>query len=225
MKTSIKTTLYHTPTISLDTNVSYCLLNNKNEIVLDVVNYQCFSHITFGVLPKEAILIKVRQPIAKIPYSWEVIQLWIKEINEFGFFCSVELIDQTVFFTLEIKNFLSKHHMTSTLQLLRCLFEDGIAYVPDIYFTLIKNNPSINKFFALQKAHANLSLYKETSCSSNSNHMVVVPSLTFKNGITKDTLFNRFQKDSYNIFEKKDYEKHYSLHSIWQKEELSVNKY
>jgi len=197
-KTNIVTTLFLKGKDKQSYGVYYETFDAQNNVI-DKTRHACYALLMYG-LKKEIVKVVTIQSFEKIPYDWEIIKLWINELNEFGFPCSVEKKeDGNVYFTVLIKDYSGKAHLLSAFSLIRCLFERYHCYVPEIYFNLIKEKKSSkDKFLALQLAHRNLSLYKESSFY-NSGHTVI--NQAANNFITLKELFNNFKKYYYDIYQ------------------------
>src|ERR1039457_123655 len=188
-KKSIQTILFDS-TKSLGTYVYYKTVD-KNGAIQDITNVCCFSALTYNAVSHFSKII-VYHKLDDIPYSKTVISNWIKDLNELGFPIELVFDASKAYFHLDLKHFSKKFLFNSTLQLTRCLYEDQIAYVPEIYFNLLKEGET-DKFMALQKAHFMLHDYKE-SCMYNSNHTITCNKAG--NGISREVFQQRLEKSN-----------------------------
>lgn len=156
-------------------NVSWEYLDARGNNVGGNSGYQCFSPITYGSIPTEVTDIVIKHPWKAIPYSREVAERWISEIRELGFPCSLRprasLIDVNMRVQVSLSHYEKKAHLVHALQLIRCLNETGICYVPDIYFGLLAKAPAASvedRFVMLQKANTTVLSHSYV----NGNHMI-----------------------------------------------------
>lgn len=153
----------------LNIKVSYRVIGENNQTIFDVALSSCFASVTYHPIDATATLIEIYRPFNEIPYSFDFIEKWIKELNEFGFPCEVKKDGDVVYFYLILKNFKYKAMINCTLQLVRCLFENGICIIPELYYQLVEKSPNKDKFLLLQDAHKDKIL---TENYANTNHMV-----------------------------------------------------
>ncbi len=150
-----------------------CSILDKNDHILwDTKLTACFSVITYQKLPKGATKIIFPRSKETIPYDFDFIQRWINELNEFGFPCAVEDNKSSVNFIFNVADFKYKIILSSTLQLVRCLTETGICYIPENYFRLVKLYPKQDKFLLLQDAHRTVKDFYGDAAYLNTNHIV-----------------------------------------------------
>lgn len=179
----------------LGTYVDFKLFDKNGMLISDHPDRQCFFEINYGAIPSRTHKIVIGRNINRIPYDAKIIELWIKELNELGFPCQVEVKKKFVYFSILLDDFTYKAHLMCTLSLIRCLFEDYICIVPERYFNILAGDKSIDKFIALQDAHRNLG---DGFNYANTNHMV-----TYRvngNNVTKEELFERIKNTGYNVF-------------------------
>lgn len=192
-----KLSFYNADGKNLHTSVSYRTFDKNHNLLNDYGSCACFYAFTQNVIPSEIDLIEVYHSLKQIPYSNEIIARWIGELNELGFPCEVRFDADFAYFLVKPKVFTKKFHFNSTLQLIRCLYEYQICYVPEIYFNLISGEKPIDKFVAIQLAHLKLAEYKE-SASHNSNHMITSAG-TNKEPLTRERWQSRLNKSSYGM--------------------------
>ena len=125
-------------------------------------NTGCFSELTYSPIDAKWKSVLIKEPINIIPYEPREIKRWLRDLNELGFPCHFEGIDEHLKIRLVLKEFKSKPHLSSTLMLIRLLWEMGMNKIPDIYFQVMDANPNANKFIQLQKAHKHPSLMETT---------------------------------------------------------------
>ncbi len=133
---------------------SFCKDNKLKETK---ESQSCYSPLTYNKIPNTITKISPYEKLENIPYPQEIIQKWINEITELGFPVELNIEEGVAYFNLYLDKFEYKAHLTSTLQLTRCLFETGICYVPECYFKLLDEKPEVSldeKFELLQLAHA-----------------------------------------------------------------------
>ena len=175
-----------------NTRVNFKYLNDKNEIIKEYFNEECFRVFSYNLIPKEVKKIIFFKPVNEIPYNEEIIANWIKELNDLGFSCSFEKKQNLQYdFIFNLEDYKSKLHFVSAAQLVRCLSEQGICYIPEIYFRIIEANKKIDKFIALQRAH-----FKVHVCSPyfNTNHMVTSLYDAKNKAIERKEFFKRIDK-------------------------------
>lgn len=196
---------YNDKNKDLGTYVSSKTLDKNNQLIYDYKNYPCFSHITYHSINSKVSKIVVYRPLKQIPYDIEVIKLWINELNELGFPCNCELDNnnkEVVNFTINIADFKYKPHLSCTLMLIRCLFEDGICFVPEFYFSLIKKHKNPDKFSILQDAHKKI---KGMGLGANTNHMVTFLSDGYEGNneinVTREQLFKNIENTKIGIYD------------------------
>lgn len=211
---SLDNLIHYNSKTETNSSVNWRFLGKNDKVIFDQKRaYACFSPITYQAVPADVIKIIVYRGLGLIPYSKKIIVLWIKELNKLGFPCSVSFEKSTVNFTLELKNFEFKAHLTITLQLIRALFEDHICYIPEVYFDLLESGAEKDKFFALQLAHKIVTNRKNLSIMGgfpNQNHMV-----TYDNNFTKplgQEVFWERIKESKNLVYS---EKYSNINKIW----------
>jgi hypothetical protein len=215
---NIVTTLIDKTKLHSHTHVHFKLLDKDGKEIHDSKEYPCFSPITYGQLSKDCHAILVIGYLEKIPYTFEIVEKWVAELTELGFPCTVSKVDaQTVNFLIAVKDYEKKYHLSSVLQLIRCLFEYLIYYVPDIYFNLINKKGNLDKFQLLQEAHKLLSSYKETAYF-NSNHTITCAGTGGKNNLTREEFFSRLSKMKGNVFENNNFNT--SLYKLWSSNKL-----
>lgn len=164
-----------------NTFVKYKILTNDDLIVS---NYSggcaCYSAVTYSKILSNWDRVETWFNLKKLPYSKETIINWTAELNQLGFPCYLDFNDKnepdSANFTVKFADFTNKLHFNSTLQLIRCIWEAGICYVPDIYFQKLKeskNPPSIEeKFILLQESHRFISEVRDIVGYANTNHMI-----------------------------------------------------
>jgi len=182
-------------------------------------NYACFSPITYEKLPEEAVRIVVTHPLALIPYSKEIIERYIKDLNEFGFPVSLDLTSDSARFIIDLKNYEYKIHLNSTLQLIRALYEKFICFVPEFYFSLIELSGRADSLSCAEKFDIFQEAHSKTSSSAsqiggipNSNHMVTYRG-NFKSPISFEKLMNKIKATGMKVYDK--YGFYNSLSGCW----------
>ncbi len=93
-------------------------------------------------------------------------------------------------FYVDLKDYSDKSHLFSTLSLIRMLSESYFDDVPEKYFQMLDENPTMDKFEALQNAHKN--------SNTSSGHCV-----TYSNNgenITLKQLMSRFKQKSADLW-------------------------
>lgn len=106
-------------------------------------------------------------------------------------------------FFVKTNDFTNKNHLFSTLFLIRCLFESGINRVPEEYFKLMDNEPTLDKFDACQTAHkivSNTTKKYDPLIYANTGHMITFDG-NGKN-ITKAALMERFTTRKTDLHDK-----------------------
>jgi len=193
-----------------DTYVSFKFLDDKNNVIATHGPHACFSLITYSAIPDTCKKIVFFRDISTIPYNLDIIKKWIAELNELDFPCQVECEksnEKVINFTIDLKDFQKKIVVNCTLQLIRCLTESYICYVPDIYFNILDQNPKIDKFIALQDAHRKCPMY------ANTNHMITCNGNG--NNITKEIFLERVQNHRIKTYDNNGYGD-CNISSLWR---------
>jgi len=202
---------YYKTEIETGNNVFFKLLD-KNGINIEEMDYVCFSPLTYGKIPENTDIILIIRKKNLIPYDYSIQKRWISELNKLGFPCYINPENgENIEFLLKLKDFKYKSHLTSTLQLLRCLWETYICYIPELYFTEIKGL-KLNldkKFLILQDVHKKIKKL-DYSSFANTNHMVT--SYRNKFNIDRKTLFKRIKDSKFGIYG----EKCISIENMWK---------
>jgi hypothetical protein len=203
--------------------VSFSVFDTGDNIFYEEKNASCFSSLTYSPINPLIKSVVIQHGLSQIPYNNEIIVSWIKDLNELGFPCSVLFNANTAFFTVKLKDFKKKLHFSSTLQLIRALYEKYICYVPDIYFGLISGEKPMDKFEAIQIAHLKTKDYKE-SALVNYNHMITSFCVNSK-PITREEFNSRLEKSDYDMAKKHwGGTKHNSLNGLWCGDEKPEEK-
>lgn len=138
----------------------YKELDNNKQVVEDHSgNLSCFSNITYKPLNHDTHYILVWEFARNIPYDDACIRDWIRDLNEMGFKCTVEKVDDNYNFYVPVRNedgeFITKLEMNSCLFLIRYLYHaDTISTFPNFYFEIMDELPQADKFEVMQMAHA-----------------------------------------------------------------------
>ena len=186
---------YYDSTKRTNDRVWFKLLDKDGRVIKEQRNDACFSTITYYTIPAETVTILIYHAKDAVPYSVENIERWIKEINELGFPCSFEVtLTNDYHFTIKVADYVYKTHLVSTLMFIRCLYETGIAYIPERYFQLLDEKPDRDKFEAIQIAHKTAPEY------FNWNHTVTSKENGSDN-VTKDVLWGRYAADGYKVLD------------------------
>lgn len=204
---------YYKDSANVHNKVNYCYLDKDGVAFGKYQKHPCFSTITYSAIPANAHRILIFHRKNEIPYDFDTIKRWIKEINELGFPCSVEVdkYDQNIYnFFIDLKDYKFKMHVSCTLQLIRCLFEKYICFVPEFYLKIIESNKKTDKFLALQDAHRELSEYAASSYF-NSNHTITCKE-NGKINIGREELFENIANTKYEVYSS-DY---CSLSRLWR---------
>ena len=211
-KINFKTKYYNENGKSIYTHVSYKTYDINGNLIDSAEKTTCFSSLTYFPIETAINKIIIYKELSQIPYDKDVVKKWIEELNELGFPCSVEIKSDCAYFTVKPKDFVKKFHFNSTLQLIRCLYERYICYVPDVYFGLIENG--FDKFNAIQLAHLKLTDYKE-SALANYNPMITSSHNNIKT-ITQKEFVERIKKSIYSLSD--GYSEEGYLYEIWRGE-------
>ena len=199
------------------TYVSYKIIGKNNEILSGRENSACYSSITYGKLPKETTKIICYHHIDSTPYTPEEVKRWIKEVKSFGFPCknlglgcqNFDISDEYHVVEIPIKirdkvYYDDKNHLTSVLQLVRYLFENGLFKLPRVYFealdNLLKEYKRIDRFKLMQLSHGYI--------SGNSNHSL--RNFDYKKTITKKEFLRRCER-KYSIYN----QEYPSISELW----------
>jgi len=170
--------------------IYYECLDETNKQVFSK-NDICFRDLSLNTIPLDYKFIRIHRDKSRIPYNENSISKWIAEINQLGFYCTFFVKDTVYYFVVEISKFGSKPHLIYTLQLIRAMFERGLCYVPEIYFSILEENPNIDKFQALQNAHKDI-YHLRPFVGANPNHAVT--SIYNGKNVSKAEFINRLNK-------------------------------
>lgn len=136
-----------------DVYVTYVLENDDEKV--EKAKQACYSALFHGVDKKwKAILLK--ENMDRVGYDEPEIKRWVDDLNEMGFPCHLEGVDETVRIRLILDEFKSKVHLCSTLSLLRLLWESGLDKIPAAYFEVLDADPNADKIDVLQTTHKKL---------------------------------------------------------------------
>lgn len=162
-----------TPT---DTSVSFKTLDKDLGIVESFDDSACFSGVTYQPISNRVKYVYVTRSMKWITYEKHIINKWIEELNDLGFPCAVEYDKnkQIATFKLNIEHFKKKIHFSSTLSLIRCLWETGICFVPEAYFSKYKKGMTLDeRWMLLQDSHKDAQeMSRDNGIYINTNHMV-----------------------------------------------------
>lgn len=197
---AVKSVKLYNPSVQTTNSVSFEVRDEKGELVAlsqyklpaQTRNTACFSALTYETIPKAAATVIVIHPRDRIPYDKATIQRWIEVISDLGFPCSVApgTASGNARFTIDLKQYRWKMHLTCVLMLIRVLYETGLAAIPGIFFELLDADPRADLFDLMQTAHKVREGYTH-STYGNTNHCVTYDS----NGsnVTRDELFARIE--------------------------------
>ena len=191
---------YYNTNARTNTSVSFSVYDKEGALLMNRERNDCFSRITYDFLPARAHHIIFYKKKTEVPYSFEIVQKWIKELFQLGFPCSVTEENNTFYFRFNIDDFTYKTHLNSTLQLVRAIAEDAICYIPEFYFSLIEKSPRINKFLALQSACRTVDRHYNGLGYLNTNHIVTGKHKHVKFNVTKEKLFENFKTDGTTVW-------------------------
>ena len=170
-------------------NVNYKLLSNGKEI-RNYFHINCFAAITQLSFSEEVNEIIIYPHIRELKNFTEAqIKLWVKTLCLWGFPCRYIRKDaEYYYFSVNIKKLYSKVHLTSTLILLRYLWESECILKK--YFEL--REQSDNKFKSMLKAHEYINGY------INTNHTLRIGG---KQRVTPHTeMLNRLKNSKYGVY-------------------------
>jgi len=130
--------------------VSYKLFSGKR-LVKDHEQTTCFVYITQFSFSKEIDKVVIYPHLYQMQnFTEEEIKIWIKTINLWGFKCHYDGKDNLrYYFSIDLKKMYNKPHLTSTLILIRYLWEQ--EEILKKYFSLREDRR--NKFKAMLEAH------------------------------------------------------------------------
>lgn len=197
-----------------NSKVSFQLISKLDRVLKEEKDTSCFASITYSQIPASSKLILIPKSKSLIPYSDEQINRWIETLNELKFPCSVRIGKNSVTFKIELKDYTYKLHLSSTLQLIRCLFETGICIVPALYFYLLKQDPQKDHFILLQDAHRLLHA-KECGIGfyGNTNHMCTFNGNGDDN-VTMEQFYKKLNKSDYKIHDNHSYD--HKICNLWR---------
>lgn len=144
-----------------DVYVTYVLENGDEKDERE--NQGCYASLFHQVGNKwKSILLK--EKMDRVGYGEPEITRWVNDLNEMGFPCHLEGVDETVRIRIVLSEMQSKVHLCSTLSLLRLLWESGLDKIPEAYFEMVDKDPEADKIDLLQTAHK--------KCGAGSGHAV-----------------------------------------------------
>ena len=192
--------------------VFYFVVDKNNEIVTKsgydgMYGWQsaCFGHI-FRRLPETATSVYVFHSTKLMGYNEPEIIRYINDLCEMGFKCEYLgcSLENTVF-RINLKDMETKNQFGSTLTLIRCLYEANSVKIPERYLVALDNDPTMDKFEALQNAHK----VGELPLGHN------VTSRALGSNITLQKLYERFKIDGRTPFS----ESGTSINKCWADDE------
>lgn len=163
---------------------SYRLMRGE-EVHVERTNEACFSAVTYGSVGPSVTHFVAFQEKKVVPYDAPGVKRWCEDLRELGFPIHESETKEFWEFTVAFSDMISKLHLNSTLQLIRCLYEnDGISQIPARYFEMIDADPKRDKLEAIQLAMK--------VGDFNYNH---TPTSKLTPGtIDRETLFTRFKE-------------------------------
>jgi hypothetical protein len=175
-KPNAQTYRFFKPEIGTDASVDYKVLDKDGRELDKKAGWACFSSLTYDSIPRNIDRIVVTRGANELPYDQAAIVLWINDLTALGFPVEVSFPNGgPVTFTLHLKDYDRKVHLSSALSLVRCLWEQTICLVPDVYLTRIKKASSLTaKWKILQDSHRAIKDMKRPPghYGANTNHMV-----------------------------------------------------
>jgi hypothetical protein len=175
---------------------NYYLLDNAGKVIRKHEGAACFSAIYNNPIPEHASTILISHPKARVPFSEDLIERWIDDLNDMGFPCAFvgsSNDDQKYNFQVNLDDYPNKAHFLSTLILIRNLYEDNICNTIEHYFEMIDSNPNMDKLEALQMAHKQESPYR-----MNSGHMIT-SQLNGDKNVSQEKLFEKFKNSNHRV--------------------------
>lgn len=187
---------------------SYRLMCGE-QVYIEKTNQVCFSDVTYGSIDPSVSHFVAFQEKEIVPYYDKEISRWCKDLRELGFPVQESKTLKFREFTVAISDFISKVHFNSTLQLIRCLYEnDGISRIPARYFDMIDADPNRDKLEAMQLAmKVGYFNYNHTPTSQHT-----------PGTIDKETLFTRFKECLVGTRESNQYSQSCSVTDCWYKD-------
>jgi hypothetical protein len=187
---------FYKTSVSTHATSSWRFLDKKGKVTKEVKDYACFSPLTYDSIPIDVEKIVVFKELSGIPYDKNVIINWTKELTKLGFPCSINFTNTDAEFTLDLKDFRYKMQVSCALQLVRALYERGVAYAPEFYFSNIKENDDLEKRFSeLQLAHGKAS--QQPYC--NTNHMITY-AYNFTKPIKQKVFLKRLEETKTGVY-------------------------
>lgn len=149
----------------------------------------CYSAITYEDAIKERSKnIWLFQNVNNLSFKEREIRRWLDDLNEMGFPNHFELLDNSYLVVrLDLAEFKGKIHLSSTLMLVRLIWENGS--ILDKYLMTMDEIPDGDKFSAMQQAHIDGVAVRKGYNTLNTNHIVTTGS---GGKIDKEVLFKRF---------------------------------
>lgn len=186
------------------TSVWYYVLGKKNKILWDKPRHACYSSITYGALPQNAVAILCYHHKSDTPYTTEQCREWIKHVRSWGFpmqyigmgHKGLKISKDHHVYRIPIlqkgrKIYSSKTWLTSALMMVRYTMESGINSLPEHFFRLLPQLPkTVDTFRLMQYCHRFI--------HGNSNHSV--REFHTQTLITKEEFTQRANKRQYSIY-------------------------
>lgn len=161
--------------IKLKSNVNWRYIDKKGKVISDETDI-CFREIMGNKIPDEVVKIVVYHPLSLVPYKADALYRWGAELTSLGFPMKVRVSEKEVTFTLLLHEYALKTHLSCSLTLIRCAYENCIAVIMENYFQILDQEKPLDieaRFAALQRAH--VKACKEPDdlyCTPNTGHIV-----------------------------------------------------
>jgi hypothetical protein len=191
------------PKVETDASVDYKVVSADGQVLDKKDGRSCFSTLTYESIPRAADRVIVTRNVDELPYDKEPITLWINDLNTLGFPVAVSFPAKgPVTFTLWLKDYDRKVHLSSALSLIRCLWEQTICLVPGVYLTAVQTTSSLDdKWTILQDSHRAIKNMKRPPghYGANENHMVTY--LGNGNNISRTAFWERVKNTKPGIYD------------------------
>lgn len=147
------------------TYVRFELREVKSKVIYSDDNAPCYSHITFGALPRSIKFIRTWIETDYSHYTEDEVKEWCEMMKRLNFPVMYKGIkDGKYIFVLPVAKYTQKLHLNSGLTILRYLWENCLDNIPKHFFKIMKEVEGISEWDALLMAHGYVGGY------GNSNH-------------------------------------------------------
>lgn len=141
---------------SNDVSVTYILESAEKKA--ETSRAACYASL-FRQVPEWVESILLKEKMDRVDFDESEIKRWVDDLNEMGFPCHLEGVDETVRIRLVMSEYKTKVQLASALSLLRLLWESGHTHVLEWYFVKLDEDPAADKIDVIQAAHKQTQQY------------------------------------------------------------------